>query len=172
MNRRAVGGLVFAVGTSAAAAGIGSLGSRRAPQVYPRLDKPTWAPPAAVFGPAWTALYTAIGVAGWRLWTGRGGRTVLGLHVTQLALNAAWPFTFFAARNRSAALAVIAALDVTVAAEIAVAARHDRPAAVLLAPYLAWSLYATALTAAVNPETSSETRALLASSPEPFGSSA
>ena len=169
MNRRSVGGLVFAVGTSAAAAGIGSLGSRRAPQVYPRLEKPNWAPPAAVFGPAWSALYTAIGVAGWRLWTGRAGRTVIGLHVTQLALNAAWPFSFFAARNRKAALAVIAALDVTVAAEIAVAARHDRPAAALLIPYLAWSLYATALTAAVNPEVSDETRESLASSLEPFG---
>ena len=117
------------------------------------LDKPAWAPPAAVFGPAWTALYTAIGVVGWRLWTGRASRTVLGLHVSQLALNAAWPFTFFTARNHTAALAVIAALDVTIAAEIALAARHDRPAAVMLAPYLAWSLYATALTAAVNPET-------------------
>jgi benzodiazapine receptor len=160
MNRRSVGGLLFAVGTSVAAAGIGSVGSRRAPQVYPRLEKPAWAPPAAVFGPAWTALYTAIGIAGWRLWTRDGGGAVLGLHVTQLALNAAWPFTFFAARNRVAALTVIAALDITIAAEIVAAARRDRPAAALLAPYLAWSLYATALTAAVNPERSPEERGL------------
>jgi translocator protein len=156
MNRRSAGGLLFAVGTSVAAAGIGSVGSRRAPQVYPRLDKPTWAPPAAVFGPAWTALYTAIGIAGWRLWTRDRRRTALGLHVTQLALNAAWPFAFFAARNRAAALTVIAALDITTAAEIIAVARHDRPAAVLLAPYLAWSLYATALTAAVNPKSHEE----------------
>jgi len=157
--------LLFAAGTTAAAAGIGSLGSRRAPQVYARLDKPSWAPPAGAFGPAWTALYAAIGVAGWRLWTRHGGRTVLGLHVTQLALNAAWPFTFFAARNRTAALTVIVALDITVAAEIAAAARHDRPAAVLLAPYLAWSLYATALTATVNPDTAPLTDGQLPASP-------
>jgi tryptophan-rich sensory protein len=118
------------------------------------LDKPPWAPSAAVFGPAWTVLYAAIGIAGWRLWTRDESRTVLGLHVTQLALNAAWPFTFFAARNRAAALTVIAALDISIAAEIVAVARRDRPAAVLLAPYLAWSLYATALTAAVDPETS------------------
>lgn len=153
MNRRSARGLLFAVGTAAAAAGIGSLGSRRARQVYPRLDKPSWAPPAGVFGPVWTVLYAAISVAGWRLWTREAGRTVLALHVTQLALNAAWPFTFFAARNRTTALAVIAALDVTIAAEIAVAARKDRTTAALLAPYLVWSLYATALTAAVNPDT-------------------
>jgi benzodiazapine receptor len=153
MKRRSTGGLLFSVGTAAAAAGIGSLGSRRAPQVYPQLDKPAWAPPAGLFGPAWTVLYAAIGVAGWRLWTRDTGRTVLALHVTQLALNAAWPFTFFAARNRTAALAVIAVLDVTIAAEIAVAARKEPTAAALLAPYLVWSLYATALTAAVHPDT-------------------
>jgi len=42
--------------------------------------------------------------------------------------------------------------DLTLAAEIANAARQDRPAASLLVPYLAWSLYATALTAAVSPD--------------------
>ncbi len=151
MDNRSRGGLLFAVGTSAAAAGIGSIGSRRAPQVYAQLDKPAWAPPAGVFGPTWTTLYTAIGIAGWRLWTRGGGRGVLGLHVTQLALNAAWPFIFFSARNRTAALTVIAALDVAVAAEIVAAVRRDRPTGALLAPYLAWSLFATALTAAVNP---------------------
>ena len=104
MNRRSAGGLLFAVGTSAAAAGIGSLGSRRAPQVYPRLDRPAWAPPVGVFGPAWTALYAAIGVAAFRLWTRHGGRTV------------------------------IAALDLAIAAEIVAAARHDRPAAARPAP--------------------------------------
>jgi tryptophan-rich sensory protein len=120
------------------------------------LDKPTWAPPAGLFGPAWTALYAAIGVAGWRLWTRRAGRAALALHVAQLTLNAAWPFTFFTARNHTAAIAVIAALDVAIAAEIIAAERHDRTAAALLVPYLAWSLYATALTAAVDPENSAD----------------
>jgi tryptophan-rich sensory protein len=46
---------------------------------------------------------------------------------------------------------VIAALDVMIAAEITMAARRDRTTAALLAPYLAWSLYATAHTAAVDP---------------------
>jgi tryptophan-rich sensory protein len=114
-----------------------------------------------LFGPAWAALYTAIDIAGWRLWARRGGRWVLALHVSQLALNPAWPFTFFTARNRTAALTVIAALDVAVAAGIAVAARHDSPAAVLLAPCLAWSLYATALTAAVAPDSVAPDQPLL-----------
>ncbi len=153
MRHPSLAGLLFAAGGSTAAAAIGGLGSRRAPEVYARLDKPDWAPPAGVFGPVWTGLYSAIGVAGWRLWQRRtepSAATALRLHALQLALNAAWPWTFFSARSRGASLAVIAVLDAAVAAEIAAAARVDRPAAALLAPYLAWSLFATALTASVS----------------------
>src|SRR5438309_7537319 len=142
-------GLAFAAGGSLAAAGIGSVGSRSAPEVYQRLDKPAWAPPAGLFGPVWTLLYAGIGVAGWRLWERQAPRSLLALHAGQLALNAAWPFTFFGVRNRAASLAVITALDLAVATEVAAVARRDRTAAALLTPYLLWSLYATALNAAV-----------------------
>ncbi|MGN6246316.1 MAG: TspO/MBR family protein [Motilibacteraceae bacterium] len=148
---RTAQGVAFAAGLPAAAALVGGVASRDAAERYPRLDKPSWAPPAGVFGPVWTALYTGIGVAGWRLWRRGAGRRVLALHATQLALNAAWPATFFAARNRPLAVAVNTALDVAIAAEIAAVAKQDRTSAALLAPYLAWSLFATALSAAVDP---------------------
>jgi tryptophan-rich sensory protein len=150
MPRAATRNWPLAIGGPLAAAVLGSLGSRRAAAVYPHLDRPGWAPPATVFGPVWTVLYGAIGVAGWRLRL-TADRRLWGLHATQLALNGAWPFTFFAAGDRRAALSVIAALDVAVAAEIGRAARHDRTAAALLVPYLAWTAYATALTAAIRP---------------------
>lgn len=149
MTGRSLRALVICLGASAAAGLIGGVASRNAPQEYDRLDKPRWAPPAAVFGPVWTALYASMGVAAWRTWRTGRGRVPLALHGTQLALNAAWPAFFFAARARRAALAVTVALDAVLAAEIITAARRDRPAAALLVPYLAWSLYATALTAAV-----------------------
>lgn len=147
--RRSAVALVGALAASGAAALVGGLGSRRAPEVYGELDKPSWAPPAAVFAPVWSALYVSMGVAAWRLWRTGTARTPLVLHGTQLALNAAWPAAFFARRSRAASLAIIVALDVVVAAEIATARRHDRAASALLAPYLAWTLFATALNAAV-----------------------
>ena len=139
----------FGIGTAATAAAIGSLGSRRAPEVYARLRKPAWAPPAEIFGPIWTSLYAMIAVAGSRVARSHDNRLVT-LHAMQLALNAAWPYTFFSARDRRAALAVIAVLDGLVAVEIAALLRRDRVAAALLAPYLLWSSYATALTVAVS----------------------
>lgn len=145
---RTVGSLVLAAGGSAAAAAVGGVGARRAPEVYARLDKPAWAPPAGIFGPVWTGLYTLMGVSAFRL-ARRSARVALGLHVAQLACNAAWPLVFFSARRKRASLGVIAALDILVAAEVTVAARRDTPASWLLTPYLAWSLFATALNASV-----------------------
>ncbi|MFJ8816116.1 tryptophan-rich sensory protein [Amycolatopsis thermoflava] len=108
-----------------------------------------WAPPAGAFGPVWTTAVRRDRGRRGRLWTRRAGATVLGLHAVQLALNASWPPAFFTLRKKKLSLAVVAALDAAVAAEIAAAARRDHAAAGLLAPYLAWSLDATALTAAV-----------------------
>lgn len=144
-------GLLGAFGASAAAAVLGGLGSRRAPEVYAELEKPSWAPPPGVFGPVWSLLYASMGLAAWRLWRTGSARTPLALHGAQLALNAAWPAAFFARRSRGASIAIIVALDVAVAAEIASARRHDRLASALLAPYLAWTAFATALNIAVRP---------------------
>jgi benzodiazapine receptor len=140
---------ILAAGGSLAAAAIGGLGARRAPQVYARLDKPSWAPPAGVFGPVWTGLYTAMGVSAFRL-ARRSARTPLALHTAQLGFNAAWPLAFFSARDKRVSLAIIVILDGLVAAEIAAAAREDTVAAGLLVPYLAWCLFATALNSAVS----------------------
>ena len=138
----------FAVLPVAGAAALGGLGSRDAPRTYANLHKPRWAPPASAFGPVWTALYASVAVVGWRAWT--ASPNARRLHLGQLALNAAWPCVFFGVRKKRAALVVIAALDATVAAEVAVLGRDDRSAAVLLAPYLAWCGFATALNAAVS----------------------
>jgi translocator protein len=142
--------LLFAVAPPVAAAALGGRAARDAPQIYGRLDKPGWAPPAGVFGPVWSVLYTLIGVAGWRV-TKRPHHVAMALHLAQLGLNASWTPLFFAAGRRRAALAVSALLDVALGAEISVLAREgDRVAAALLAPYLAWSGFATALTASVS----------------------
>jgi translocator protein len=140
---------IFAAGPAAAAAGLGGLGARRAPLVYSQLRKPRWAPPAAAFGPVWSALYAGIAAAGWRLSAGTS-RRARTLHLVQLALNAAWPAAFFGARDKRAALLIIGALDATIAAEILVLRREDRGAALLLVPYLAWTGFATAVNATVS----------------------
>jgi tryptophan-rich sensory protein len=115
---------------------------------YSGLAKPSFNPPNWVFGPAWTALYSMMAVAAWLVWRERGRRDVsiaLVLFLVQLALNAAWSGVFFGLRNPAAALAEIAVLWLLIAATL-FAFRRVRPVAGwLLAPYLAWVTFASAL---------------------------
>lgn len=141
--------LAFAAVPPVAAAAIGGLSTLNAQEVYGRLDKPSWAPPAKAFGPVWSALYAMVGVAGWRM-EPVASETTKRLHLAQLAVNAAWSPAFFRLRSKPASLAVIAALDALVVAEILRLRREEPVSATLLLPYLSWSGYATALTAAVS----------------------
>jgi len=140
---------VFSVLPVGVAAGAGGLAARDAPEVYARLTKPRWAPPASAFGPVWSVLYLAMGLAGWRLFRSASGRTK-ALHLVQLTLNAAWPALFFGVRDKRSSLLVIGLLDCALAAEIASLRREDSLAASLLLPYLAWCAFATVLNASVS----------------------
>jgi tryptophan-rich sensory protein len=131
------------------AALIGSIGARRAPEVYGRLAKPAWAPPAWLFAPVWSGLYALLGVAGWRMWARRVPARTWVLHGCQLVCNAAWPLAFFTAGNKRASLMVIGALDALLATEIADLTSRERSAAPALCPCLGWAGFATALNAAV-----------------------
>ena len=115
--------------------------------------KPAWAPPSGVFGPVWTALYVMMAVAAWLVWRQGGWRgpngTALRLYIVQLALNALWTWLFFVWHQGAWAFAEILLL-IGVVAVVAVLFARARPiAGLLLVPYLAWLLFAAALTFAV-----------------------
>ena len=118
---------------------------------YAGLERPDWAPPNAVFGPVWTALYVMMGIAAWLVWREhgfRGARAALVAYVGQLALNAAWSWLFFGLHDIRAALACIIVLWFAILATTVLFARRHRIAAWLLVPYLLWVTFATALNAA------------------------
>jgi tryptophan-rich sensory protein len=127
---------------------IGGLASVNAAGFYGQLVKPTWAPPAWLFGPVWSVLFVLMGVAAWLVWRehGFGGAgAALKLYVAQLVANALWSWLFFAWHLGAVALAEIVVLWVLIAATIVMFWRLHRLAAVLLMPYLAWASFAAAL---------------------------
>jgi len=130
------------------AGGLGALASIDAREFYAKLDQPSWAPPSGVFGPVWTLLYIGMAVAAWLVWRERGfarARGALGLFVVQLGANALWSWLFFAWHRGGAAFADIIVLLVLIIATMVAFARVRLAAAWLLAPYLAWVCFATAL---------------------------
>ncbi|QDG49186.1 tryptophan-rich sensory protein [Persicimonas caeni] len=117
---------------------------------YKTLDKPWFTPPNWLFGPAWITLYTLMGVAAWLVWrkggfSDEGVRVALIAYGVQLVINAAWSPAFFGARSPMAGLVIIAVLWVAIIVTIYLFAQHSKAAAWLLAPYLAWVTYASAL---------------------------
>jgi tryptophan-rich sensory protein len=134
---------------SFAAAALGAVATRQAPEFYAQLVRPDWAPPGWLFGPVWTVLYALMGIAAWRVWREVGFGSALYLFLAQLALNALWSWLFFAWRLGAAAFAEVVVLWVLIAATLAAFLRIDRLAGALLVPYLLWVSFACALTYAV-----------------------
>lgn len=132
------------------AAAVGAVASVDAPSFYAQLNKPSWAPPAGMFGPVWTVLYALMGVAAWLVWRSPGPkRAALTLFGAQLAANALWSWLFFAWHRGALAAVEILVLLALIVAMIVAFWRISRLAALLMVPYLLWVSFASVLTWAV-----------------------
>ncbi len=116
---------------------------------YAQLAKPSFNPPGWVFGPAWTALYILIAIAGWRVWHRDRSGWPMRLWWAQLVFNFAWSPIFFSAHQIGAALAVILVLLVTILSFIFASWRKDRAASLMFVPYAAWVAFASGLNGSI-----------------------
>jgi benzodiazapine receptor len=143
-------GLLGSLLAAFAAGAVGAIASVDAASFYAQLSKPSWAPPAGVFGPVWSALYALMGVAAWLVWRSPGRKGLaLGLFGAQLAANALWSWLFFAWHRGALAAVEVLVLLVLIVATVVAFWRSSRLAALLLVPYLLWVSFASALTWAV-----------------------
>lgn len=152
-TRRELGGLALLLGLCLGVAALGGLATASSVRTwYPTLAKPTWTPPSWVFGPTWTALYTAMAVAAWLVWKRAehaGRKAALALFALQLTLNLAWSFVFFALRSPLAGLVDILLLWAAVLATTVAFWRVARAAGWLFVPYALWVGFAAALNLAI-----------------------
>jgi tryptophan-rich sensory protein len=142
--------LAFTGLAAGAAALVGTLSAepRDMRRYYRRLDKPSFAPPAKVFGPVWGVLYPAIALSGARVLAAPASparSAAIALWLSQMVLNAAWTPLFFARKDARAALADIAGVLALTTAYTVAAGNVDRPAAALALPYMGWVTFAGAL---------------------------
>jgi tryptophan-rich sensory protein len=119
---------------------------------YEALNKPLWNPPAYLFGPVWTLLYTLIGLAGYFAWT-RGRRedrrAAFAVYGAQLFVNALWSPLFFGLHRPDWSMASLIMLWFSVLLCIGMFSQRSRLAAWLLVPYFLWVSFAGALNAAI-----------------------
>lgn len=132
--------------------GVASAMVANEPTFYERLARPSWAPPASVFGPVWTLLYTLMGTATWIVWARTRGSVrhqAMTIFIIQLALNAAWTPVFFGLHLLGASIFVIAAVLIAVIVMGVTYGRRVWWAGALIAPLALWVAFATCLNIAL-----------------------
>jgi len=123
------------------------------PAWYASLNKPSFAPPNWVFGPAWTLLYFLMGMSFYLIW--RQGwkkekvKTAGKYFFVQLGLNFIWSPIFFGLRAPLLGLIVIVAMWALIVMTMKKFYPLSRLAFYLLVPYLLWVSFATILNAAI-----------------------
>ena len=143
---RQVAWLIGFIAACFASAGLGAAAtSTSVGGWYQTLTKPSWNPPAWLFGPVWSALYLMMAVAAWLVWRDHGwkaARSALMWFGIQLALNVLWSFLFFGRQRPGLAFAEIVALWISIVATCLAFQGKSVTAAWLLIPYLAWTSFA------------------------------
>ncbi|WP_421992083.1 TspO/MBR family protein [Qipengyuania sp.] len=115
---------------------------------FQALEKPSIYPEPKWFGIVWSVLYVMIGLALALVasaWGARGRTAALWVFVVHFALNLSWTWVFFGSQQITGGLIVLILVALTLLAVIALFWRVRKLAGVLLLPYLAWVLFATAL---------------------------
>ena len=145
---RSLLGMLFFFVVTFLAATAGVITSVKAPEVYTKIVQPSWAPPAWLFGPVWSALYCMMAVAAWLVWRKREDFRVdlcLGVYLVHLVIQGLWSWLFFAWGRADVAMFDILLLWLMIVWMIIVFWRISRIAAVLMIPYLLWVTFASVL---------------------------
>jgi len=116
---------------------------------FDNLNKPTWNPPAYLFGPVWTTLYLLMGISLSLVWKNKATelnkRNAYLLFATQLFLNFWWSIFFFHFHSPEWALVDIVLMVITIILTIFSFSSFSKTASWLLVPYISWVSFATIL---------------------------
>jgi tryptophan-rich sensory protein len=157
---RQAGAWVGAVGVYAAAQGLSAWAAQRdagrgtRPQ-YSQFERPAFAPPGAVFPVAWSALNLTTASSAWLVWRARDLASpsprseALAWWGAAVVIRSGYVPLAFGRRRLWAATADAALLSAVMTRYAFLARGVDQTAALLAIPEVAWTAFATALSAAI-----------------------
>jgi translocator protein len=123
---------------------------------YEQFERPAFAPPGVVFPVVWSGLNITTATSAWRIWRARESgeqaparREALGWWALAVAVRSGYTPLAFGGRRLWAATADAALLFAVMTRYSVLARRVDPPAALLAAPEVAWTAFATVLSTAV-----------------------
>ena len=119
------------------------------PTWYASLIKPSFNPPAWLFGPVWTILYFLMGVSAYLIYEKgfkkSNAKTALYVFGVQLVLNILWTISFFGLKSISLGFATIILLWIAIIGTIIAFLKIRKSAGILLLPYILWVTFAALL---------------------------
>ncbi|MDF1753080.1 MAG: tryptophan-rich sensory protein [Verrucomicrobiales bacterium] len=120
---------------------------------YSTLKKPSFNPPNWIFGPVWSVLYLAMGIAVGLIanlgLSHPGVKLALTLFAIQMLFNVIWTPVFFGMHQILAALVIIVLLWTAILICMIKFFKLRRLSGWLLVPYLLWVSFATVLNASL-----------------------
>lgn len=119
---------------------------------YQTINKASFNPPSWVFAPAWTTLFTLMGIAAAIIWLSEKNearKKALTVFGVQLVLNTLWSIIFFGMKNPALAFVEIIFLWLAILYTIILFRKINRKASCLLIPYILWVSFASVLTLSV-----------------------
>lgn len=123
---------------------------------YGQFERPAFAPPGAAFPVAWSALNLTTATSAWRIWRapasaerGPSRGEVLAWWAAAVVIRSGYVPLAFGRRRLWAATADAALLSAVMARYALLARQIDQPAALLAVPEVAWTGFATVLSATV-----------------------
>lgn len=116
---------------------------------YQQLIRPSWAPPAFLFGPVWTILYVLIAISFGKVFQMAFQKRILFIVVLPFILNLIFnviftPIQFGLRNNLLAAVDILLVLVTLVWAMVAIYP-HAKWVTYMQIPYLLWVCFATVL---------------------------
>ena len=157
---RKAGAWAGAAGVYAAAQGLSAWAAGRWPgrsarPQYEQFNRPAFAPPGAAFPLVWSALNLTTATSAWRTWcaapaaAGDTRGRALAWWSAAVVIRSGYVPLAFGRRRLWAATADAALLFAVMTRYALLARRADQPAALLAVPEVAWTGFATVLSAAI-----------------------
>ncbi len=149
MKKINIKALAIAIAIPLAVGAISALLTRSGMKHFGELEQPPLSPPAILFPIVWTILFTLMGIASYRIFEGGAPteekREALIPYFVQLAFNFLWTVLFFGLDLYGISFAWLLALIALIILTAVRFFKLDKPAGIMLFPYIAWTCFAAYL---------------------------
>ena len=117
-------------------------------EFYNSLVKPPFAPPGWLFSVTWIVLYLLMSVSAFLIYDSDNRKkcSALKIYFAQLFVNFLWSPVFFRFKSLIGAAAIVTVLVIMIGIMIRRFYPISKTAALLIIPYLAWTIFAAYLT--------------------------